>query len=242
MQSEKNSLTDSVDSIPQSDRYTRSTQAAYAQSGNSVNSYDVHTEYIISKEDRLSMSIWDHPDLSVGTVFDSRASTNTTDRFIVVSEDGIALFPKIGAVSAQGLTTKELEKELIDLYSEIIVDPQIVIRVENLELTILGAVNGPGNFKLDRKSYSLAELVGLAGGLDKFADTKQLKLIRNEESYILDLTQNDPRFLKNLQLYAGDIIYVPYNKSKNLTNRSPGIIALTSVVSTVILLMSVFSN
>jgi len=242
MQSDKNTIMDEVESIPPSDRYSKSSQVTYAQAGGSFPADVESSEYIIRAADKLSLSIWDHPDLSVGTVFDSRASTNTTDRFIVVSENGVALFPKIGAISALGLTTNELEKNLRERYSEIIVDPQLIIRVENLELTILGAVNAPGNFKLVKKSFSLAEVIGMAGGLDRFADTHQLKLVRNDESFVLDLTKNDASYLKDLKLYAGDIIYVPYNKSKNLTNKSPGIIAVTSVVSTAILLISLFGN
>lgn len=242
MQTEKNVFVDSLESIPVSDRYNRSFSQAYVSAESKLDVDSKSLEYIIRADDKLSMSIWDHPDLSVGTVFDSRASTNTTDRFIVVSEQGIALFPKLGAVQVEGLSTKEVETELIRQYSEIIVDPQVIIRVENLELTILGAVNSPGNYKMAKKTFSLAEVIGMAGGLEKFADTHQLKLVRNDESFVIDLTQNDPSYLKNLNLYSGDIVYVPYNKSKNLTNRSPGIIAVTSVVSTAILLISVFSN
>lgn len=240
MQSEKNDSIDSVESVPPSDRYVN--VKGPDQSGSPNYNESVSSEYIIKKTDKLSMSIWDHPDLSVGTVFDSRASTNTTDRYIEVLENGDAIFPKMGPISVNGLSTSELENKLKAMYSEIIVDPQIVIRVENLELTIIGAVNNPGNFNLARKSFTLAEVIGMAGGLDKFADTKQLKLIRNNETFVLDLTRNDPSFLNSLNLYAGDIMYVPYNKSKNLSNRSPGIIAVTSVVSTVILLFSVFGN
>lgn len=242
IQSDKNAPAESADAIPLSDRYNKAAPIGYAATSDIVSLQSDVPEYIIRTADKLSMSIWGHPDLSVGTVFDSRASTNTTDRFIIVPPEGVALFPKIGAVKVAGLSTSELENELTQQYAEYIVDPQIIVRVENLYMTILGAVNAPGNHPLTNSSNTLAEVLGMSGGMQKYANTEALKLVRNDEVFILDLTQNEPGLLSELSIYAGDVIYIPYNKSKNLSDRSPGIIAVSSIISTAVLIISIFNN
>lgn len=115
-------------------------------------------DYLIGPEDELSITVWDHPDLT---------------RKLRVNLEGKISFPLIGEVDAAGLTPIDLEKKMKDLLSEdYIVNPQInviVTEYRSQKIFIIGEVNAPGSYPLTKRT-SIVEAVSMAGGVRSDAD------------------------------------------------------------------------
>ncbi len=201
--------------------------------------------YRLKPDDKLSISIWNHDDLSMGSIFGIYNSNEVYGKWQIINHEGLLNLPKIGTVKLSGLTIQQAEIYLQELYAEHIVDPIIVIKVLNLQVTVLGEVKHPDNHLLDEDYNSLTDVLGMAGGLDFYADMSQIKLIRESSdstnSYIIDLTSMDKYDQSNIRILPGDIIYVPVRRSKNMEKRSSTIVAFAGLISAIAIVYSVFN-
>lgn len=199
-------------------------------------------EQVIATDDKISVSIWNHDDLSVGSVFGIYNSNEVYGKWVLVDSEGFVTLPKIGKVKIGGLTTVEAAEKLKNPYSKFIIDPVIVVKVLNREVTVLGEVATPGNYLLEKEKNSLFELLGRAGGLNYYGNTKEVKLIRDDKEYDLNLTDMGEFVQNNIMLRKGDIVYVPTKKGKNLDKKAPTIISIASVATTLVVVVTLFSD
>jgi len=130
--------------------------------------------YILKTGDKLSISVWNHDDLSVGSIFSNYNSNEVYGKWLLVNSDGDVTLPQIGKVHLLNLTVEKAEKKLANIYVKLIVEPLVVVKVLNKEITILGEVNRPGKVLLEKDIMSLHEVLGHVGGLGDFADSKTL--------------------------------------------------------------------
>ena len=196
--------------------------------------------YILKKDDKLSVSIWKHNDLSVGSIFTDYNSNEVYGKWLLINSEGEITLPQVGKVALAGLTMLEAETKLKVIYTELVVDPIIVLKVLNREVTVLGEVTNAGNILLEKDNYTFTEIIGQAGGFKDFANTKEIKLVRNNKTYKMDLTSIDPQTLNSLPILSGDLLYIPAQKSKSVVQKSPAIIPITSAITTLILIITVF--
>src|SRR5712692_8972352 len=102
---------------------------------------------------------------------------------VVISPEGAAAFPLVGAVELAGLTTSQAAARLRQLYSKnLIRDPQISVSVKEYHsqpVSILGAVAKPGVYQL-RGPRRLSNVLALAGGLAPEAGS-EITIQRQEE-------------------------------------------------------------
>ena len=110
-------------------------------------------ENIITFNDILEISVYDHPDLT------------TTAR---VDGKGMVILPLLKEVSVQGMTVSEASEHIANLLDgDWIIDPQVSVFVTNFreqKASILGQVVRPGIYELTG-STTLLELISQAGGL-----------------------------------------------------------------------------
>lgn len=138
-----------------------------------------------------------------------------------VDSNGCIDFPVIGKVSVAGLTREETAVRIKELLVESrqIKDPVVTVEFMNLGFSVLGEVNRPGRYKIDRDDFTLLDALGLAGDLTINAQREDVSLIRHEGSkdHLYRLNLLDAR-----QLYAspafhvqqGDVIYVTPNDKR----------------------------
>jgi polysaccharide export outer membrane protein len=159
-------------------------------------------DYRIGPGDVLDISDWKNPDLS---------------KVVTVLPDGKISFPLIGEVVAGGKTIAELKKELEERISKYVTDPilsVIVSRVNSLEIYIIGKVNKPGSFVLDR-NINVLQALTMAGGLNPFAQSDKIKIFREQGTRTSIIQFNYDEVVKNnnlemnIMLNGGDIIVVP---------------------------------
>lgn len=138
-----------------------------------------------------------------------------------VDSDGYIDFPVLGKILVAGLTREEAEEtikeELLD--SRQIKDPVVIIEFMNLGFSILGEVNKPGRYKIDRDRFTVLDAIGLAGDLTINGRRDNVLLVRHDGSKDHTYTMN---LMDARKLYAspafyiqqGDVIYVTPNDKR----------------------------
>lgn len=133
-----------------------------------------------------------------------------------IRRDGIISVPSLGEIKAAGLTTKELEKAILDTYGSQIQTKEVNVTLESsaFSVYVTGSVLRPGKITADRPLTAL-EAVMEAGGPDYTkANLKKVTVIRVEngrtERHVLNLKLVlDGQSTEQFKLKPADIVYVP---------------------------------
>jgi len=114
---------------------------------------------------------------------------NTTQR---IQANGRVSLPKIGDVSASGKSVASLQSQLTGMYTNQLTNPTVLVAVETAAsgVYVSGEVQKPGKISLDRPMTAF-EAVMEAGGFSKFANRKQVVVVRKvgakHQRYALNL-------------------------------------------------------
>jgi polysaccharide export outer membrane protein len=158
-------------------------------------------EFRIGPEDRLKIDVWKQPDMSIVTP---------------VRSDGKISVPLAGDIMASGMTPSQLKDKLTIELGRFVEDPTVSVMVEeinSLKISVAGSVLKPGIYKVGKR-VSVVEAISLAGGLDKLADARKIRIIRRsggeEKMYQVDffaILNGDTK--QNVLLMPGDSVVVP---------------------------------
>jgi len=198
--------------------------------------------YTLESDDKISLSIWDHDNLSIGSVFGIYNSNEVYGKWVMMNQEGVVTLPKVGPVQLKGLTIDQAQVVLVEAYSKYILNPIIALKVLNREVSVLGEVKTPGTYLLEKEQHSLLEYLSKAGGLNFYADSRRITLIRDKIEYQINLNNNKDLALKNLKLVNGDVIHVPTLNGKRLDKKAPVLIPFTSVLTSLVIVFSLFKN
>jgi polysaccharide export outer membrane protein len=159
--------------------------------------------YVIGPGDILSIDIWKEPDLS--------------KQQVTVRLDGKISLPLLNEIKVSGLSCIDLRNQLQAKYKDYVDVPQVsvtLVESHSKKIYLLGNVANQGEYEL-RKNMTIMQAISLAGGLNQWADTSDIRLIRRikgvEKIFRIDydviVSGND--FSQNIQLRPDDTIYVP---------------------------------
>lgn len=197
---------------------------------------------IIQPDDKITLSIWDHEELSIGSLFGIYNSNEVYGKWVLVNDEGEVMLPKIGAVKLGGLTISQATDTLTTIYSRLIVNPVIVLKVLNREVTVLGEVKSPGTLQLEKEYTNLVEVLGRVGGTEYYADARIVKVIRGKDEtkkeYSLDLTKLSTIEKENIWLQGGDVVYFPPFKRKTLQKESGTLVPLAAILSSIAIFLT----
>lgn len=136
-----------------------------------------------------------------------------------ISEKGTITIPVLGTVEVAGLTIDEVTTKVQTLLrKDLLRDAVVVGQAYGQYITVLGEVNRPGRFTIDRNSITLLEALGQAGDLTIKGKREQVVIVRQEngqaKSYVVDLRSkklfNSPVY----NLRQNDVVYVAPNKMR----------------------------
>lgn len=140
----------------------------------------------------------------------------TIERQAVVRPDGMISIDLVGDVPAGGRTVEEIAADVekrIGRFKRGASVTVAVVLARSSSVTLLGEVGGNRSMAL-LKETRIAEAIGQAGGLNRFANLDQIRVIRHmggqTHVYHVDLgaIQNGD-LSTNMLLAGGDIIYAP---------------------------------
>lgn len=203
---------------------------------------DNKSTYRIQQNDKVSLSIWNHDDLSIGSLFGIYNSNEVYGKWVLVDKEGFITIPKLGKIKVINKTCDEAAAMISKMLAKTIKEPIVVVKVLNNSVTIIGEVRTPGTFVIEEEYFNLWQLVSKAEGFEYYADLENVKLIRGSEDnpriYLLNLTEDNSHKIHNFKLLPGDVIYVPANKGKDVEKKSGRIIPITAIITTAVLLFT----
>jgi polysaccharide export outer membrane protein len=158
--------------------------------------------YLIGADDVLSIVFWRDKEMSAEAV---------------VRPDGRISLPLLNDVQAAGLTPEQLRAQLEQAASKFISEPNATVVVKTInsrKVYITGNVLKPGTYPLTGE-MSVLQIIAVAGGLQEYADSKKIVVMRKEEGRdrFFSFNYKDVVRQKNLQqnisLKSGDTVVVP---------------------------------
>lgn len=204
---------------------------------------DVTYEYRIRKDDKISVSLWNHDDMSVGSVYGIYNSNEVYGKWLLVDANGDITIPQLGSVHVQDSTVIQVRELLKTHYGRWVKDPIVEVKVLNKEVNVIGEVKTPGKYVVEKDYNTLMDVISKAGDFDFYADKKKVTVIRNVNyaptKVVVNLKNVDPAFCKNVQIYPGDMVYVPSRRGKMWDKRSGSIIVpIATIISSAVLINS----
>lgn len=204
-------------------------------------------QHILKKNDKISISVWDNDDLSVGSLYGIYNSNEVYGKWLMLDINGEVPLPKIGNVNLENLTVLQAEEKLKTEYKKWVVNPIIEVKVLNKEVTILGELRTPGKYNLEKDENNLLEVIGKAGDFDFYANKKNIQIIRKiqgkTKTVSVDLTSINSYTVADMNIQPGDIIYVPSRKGKHWDKRAGStIVPIATVISSVVLVLGIIKN
>lgn len=181
--------------------------APEAQPGNggppvSVAGVALPAGYVIGAEDVLSIVFWRDKDMSAD---------------VVVRPDGRISLPLINDVQAAGHTPDSLRAVLIKVATKFVQEPNATVVVKEIhsrKIYVTGMVFKGGTFPLVGE-MTVMQAIALAGGLQEYADAKNIVIIRKEAGNERYFKFNYKDVVKqknvgqNIPLKPGDTVVVP---------------------------------
>ncbi|MBS1488656.1 MAG: polysaccharide biosynthesis/export family protein [Bacteroidetes bacterium] len=136
----------------------------------------------------------------------------------LVDDHGEIPVPVVGKVRVAGLTVFQIQDTLQKIVKVYLEAPIVKVRLLNYRITVLGEVQREGQVMLNNNRVSLPEALGLAGGINDYADRSKVKILRQVgskmEVYYVNLLSED--FVKSPYYYVhqNDVIIVPPLKQR----------------------------
>lgn len=164
----------------------------------------------------------------------------------IIDRDGTVKLPVIGRVKLEGLTLRDAETKLEELYSQYYNEPFVLLSVNNNRVIVSPGAGGTAQvITLVNNNTTLIEALAMAGGVQERGNAAKIKLIRSSENnrsreiYQFDLSTIDGVKYADIIVQPNDIIYVeplPLLAREFVQEIGPVVTLLTTVILLVTIL------
>lgn len=182
-------------------------------------------EIKIKPGDKLSIHV-NSKDEELVAPFNLRRSQQSygsqADLAYTVDKDGNIEFPYLGSIRVEGMTrddvAKHIKQELLD--RKMVQDPTVIVDFENLQISVLGDVNSPGKYRIEKDKYTIIDAISAAGDLAITGKRENIMVLREEngeqKTYTVNLNDASQLFSSPVYyLQQNDIVYVEPNSMKS---------------------------
>ncbi len=199
--------------------------------GESEQTVTAATEIVIRPKDKVSILI-NSQDLRLTNLFNlpivsqqvGSESTINMNRGLsgyTVDARGNIDFPVLGTLHIQGMTREEVASYVKrELQShDLIKDPVVTVEFMNLGVDVLGEVNHPGHYNIDKDHYTVLDALSKAGDLTIYGKREKVLVLRNERGtqrvYGVNLCSANHLYTSPAYyLQQNDVVYVEPNETR----------------------------
>ncbi|MEZ3558743.1 MAG: polysaccharide biosynthesis/export family protein [Duncaniella sp.] len=154
----------------------------------------------------------------------SALANNNTSQGVsayTVNQDGDIDFPELGTIHVGGLTRMEVAGVIKGMLigRDLVKDAVVTVELVNAQASVLGEVNKPGRYPIDRDDMTILDLLGSAGDLTIYGMRDNIKLIRTvdgqQTTYQVSLLSgNDLTSSPAYYIQQDDVVYVEPNPTR----------------------------
>jgi polysaccharide export outer membrane protein len=205
----------------------------FKETNTSIIHKNVKFEYKIIPHDRISLIVYQHPDLS--TTIPAMA---TQDPGILVDSEGVISLALLEDVKISGLTQKEAARKIEIGYDNYLNYSKVRVDVLNKRAYVIGEVKKPGEFPLQNEQLTLLQAIAQAGDFTETANRQQILIIRSAqngaETIMIDLTDKNSITHANLMVKPNDIVYILPTSMKAINTNISSINPIFSLISNIL--------
>ena len=217
-----------------------SKEVLYFQDLKSGNSVAVTAEAIalkIQPEDKISiivnsrdpqlMALFNLPRVNkqmgtMGSVSSTTLSSTGQDVLgYTVDKNGEIDFPVLGKIYVAGKTREAIAEYIKSelMRENLVKDPVVTVEFLNLYISVMGEVNNPGRFSIDRDRLTVLDALSMAGDLTIYGNRSKVMVLRQEGDvqrvYGINLTSGEHVYTSPAYyLQQNDVVYVEPNNMK----------------------------
>lgn len=139
-----------------------------------------------------------------------------------VDTDGNIDFPVLGQLHIADMTREEvaayIKKELQS--HDLIKDPVVIVEYMNLSISVMGEVNRPGRYNIEKDELTILDALSQAGDLTIFGKREKVLVLRKENGkqrvYGINLCSGEHLYTSPVYyLQQNDVVYVEPNETKS---------------------------
>lgn len=189
------------------------------------------TEISIQPKDKLSILV-NSQDLRLTNLFNlpvisqqvGTETSNNTNRGLsgyTVDSNGDIDFPVLGKTHIGGMTREEVASYIKqELQShDLVKDPVVTVEFMNLGIDVMGEVNHPGRYNIDKDNITVLDALSRAGDLTIYGKRDRVLVLRNENGkqrvYGINLcSAGELYYSPAYYLRQNDVVYVEPNDTK----------------------------
>ncbi len=185
------------------------------------------TEIKIMPKDKLSILV-NSQDLRLTNLFNlpvasqqiGQETSSSSSRGVsgyTVDSNGNIDFPVLGAIHIEGMTREEVAAHIKkELQSQ---EPVVTVEYMNLTVSVMGEVNKPGRYNIEKDHVTILDALSQAGDLTIYGKRNKVLVLRNEEGkqrvYGVDLRSASHLYSSPAYyLLQNDVVYVEPNDTK----------------------------
>lgn len=172
--------------------------------------------YVVQINDYLKIDVYSNKgerlidpngELITQSVAGGQATTARVQPSYLVSVDGLVRFPMIEPIAIAGMTIAEAEQKLQAEYNKYYKECYVILTFSNKRVIVLGSPGGQV-IPLINENVSVVEVLAMAKGIGNDGKANDIRLIRGNDVYLLDLSTLDGLKTGNMTVQPGDIIYI----------------------------------
>lgn len=159
------------------------------------------SQFILGPADVIHIGVWKNADLT---------------QTVTIGPDGFISLPLLGDLHVAGMTANQLAQDLKTKLSSYMTNAQVtvsMVEIHSRQVFVTGQVGKPGGYSLVAP-ISVLQLIAQAGGLNTFANRKDIVILRGTGGQMQrlkfnynDAVRGDPK--QNISLQPGDTVIVP---------------------------------
>lgn len=169
-----------------------------------------------------------------------------------VDIDGNIDFPVLGVVHVGGMSRDEIAQHIKNelISRNLVNDPVVTVEYLNLSVSVLGEVNRPGKYNIEREKITIFDAISMAGDLTIHGLRDNVMVLRDldgvQKAYRIDLCSSESVMTSPVYyLQQNDIVYVEPNSMKarqstvngNTLRSSTFWMSLASLLTTIIVVI-----
>lgn len=181
---------------------------------------------VVNSRDQQLTNMFNLPYVSrqIGNSSSSNGSSSGSAQGIsgyTVNSKGEIDFPVLGSIHVAGKSREQVAAYIKERLQQenLVKDPVVTVEFMNLCVSVMGEVNKPGRFAIDRDRMTVLDALSMAGDLTIYGNRNKVLVLREDEGkqhvYNIDMTSAEQIYgSPAYYLQQNDVVYVEPNDVK----------------------------